>query len=980
LLIVVTLSLVDGLVANIVPYERDTTVFYFPLMTWVAQRLHQGEFPLWTPQVFGGYPIFADGEIGLAYPPVLLALLALPIDRAFVLLRWLHVVIAALGTLALARTWKLPYSSAALAGVVFTLGNFLPAQIHHENIVRTASWLPVMLALAERALRADRRRVQLRWTLLSAAALGMAGLSLHSQMLAVDLLMLAAYGAFRWAVGPLPLAHSARAWSGRLLAVTRVCAPVVLLGLGLAAVQLVPLIELAGFSSRGAGIPYSESAAYSLTVYGLVQAVFPYVFRGQGNLQWGLWTHWESYIYIGLVPLILAVIALVCVRRREVAGWGTIGGLGLILALGQYSPINLHYLLWLLPGLSGLRAPGRFTLVVDLAGGMLAAYGLTWLQGLGAAQPASSDNRRLRRVLLGMAVATGAILVAIVGLHAALQIWPDGARSAVQAAYLSLARDSYTLTAADVVSGLAWSTDLTNPRVSGALAGLALIVALLWLWQRAGWRSPTPAGATAAAGAGAKSQNVWRWRGWPVLVVGLAAADLLIFAWAIHPREPLAKLAAEPAPVQALDAAPANDAAPTRVLASPVLNQVAADRLAPFGVQEANGYSSLQFTWHRDYLNRVLAVDDQLLDLWSVRYLIEPAKFGALSDYKGVQFLPQQTLLHAPAGSALSEQRFALGGSTSVVELRLVTAMMAAVDVPQGTPVAQIELRNAGDAVVGTAELLAGRDSMEWAHDLSSVRSFVKHDRVETAGVAFEGSVEPRERELSFADLGFDAPIDATSLSVRATLPIGEFALYGAEVIDANGASQQLFGRTQTKYRPVYADNDIRVLENTAAFPRAFIVPSARVAPSHQSGLDEMVHQPFQPDQEVVLSDDATTEVPGFLANRGGRGRATVTGYASDTVRIHTSATADAWLVLSDTFYPGWLASVDGQPAAVLRGDVLFRVVPVPAGEHDVEFRFEPSSVKLGLAISLASLVLLVGLGGLALAGGQRRPGRTTSE
>ena len=74
LITIVSLSLADGLLANVVAYERDTTVFYFPLMTWVAQRLHQGELPLWTPQVFGGYPIFADGEIGLAYPPVLLAL------------------------------------------------------------------------------------------------------------------------------------------------------------------------------------------------------------------------------------------------------------------------------------------------------------------------------------------------------------------------------------------------------------------------------------------------------------------------------------------------------------------------------------------------------------------------------------------------------------------------------------------------------------------------------------------------------------------------------------------------------------------------------------------------------------------------------------------------------------------------------------------------------------------------------------------
>jgi hypothetical protein len=63
----------------------------------------------------------------------------------------------------------------------------------------------------------------------------------------------------------------------------------------------------------------------------------------------------------------------------------------------------------------------------------------------------------------------------------------------------------------------------------------------------------------------------------------------------------------------------------------------------------------------------------------------------------------------------------------------------------------------------------------------------------------------------------------------------------------------------------------------------------------------------------------------------------------------------------------------------VLRGDVLFRVVAIPGGEHDVEFRFEPASVRLGLGISLAALVALAG-GLLLLAGRRRPPGRTTSE
>jgi hypothetical protein len=959
LLVVVSLSLADGLLGNVVAYERDTTVFYFPLMTWVAQRLHQGELPLWTAQVFGGYPIFADGEIGLAYPPVLLALLTLPPDRAFVVLRLLHLLLAAIGAFALARCWRLPYSSAALAGVVFALGSFLQAQIHHENIVRTASWIPLMLAFVECALRSEGWRSQLRWTTLAAGALGLAGLSLHSQMLAVDLIILAAYGAFRWAVGPVvPVGGGGRRGLGRLIAVARVCLPVLLCGLGLAAVQLVPLVELAGFSPRGSGIPYSESAAYSLTPYGLAQVIFPYFFRGQGNLQWGLWTHWESYLYIGLVPLVLGSVALIRVRNREVLGWGVMGGFGLILALGQYSPINLHYVLWLLPGLSGLRAPGRFTIVVVLASGMLAAYGLAWLQ---TARLSSAEARRLHGVVRGWWIALGCIAFVLMGLHAALMTWPDSARTAIRAIYLSLSRDSYTLTDGDVLSGLLWSTDLSNPRVSGALLGLAVVLAVLWRWPRA---------------------DNFTSRAWPVACVGLAAADLLVFGWAIHPREQLAKLSAESPAVQAVEALPTLDAAPNRVLASPVLNQVAADRLAPFSVQEANGYSSLQFVWHRDYLGRVLYADDALLDLWNVRFVLDPAAYGRLASYKGVSYLPQQALLHAPAGSALAEQRFALAPGAPIDELRFVTALMGAVDVPQGAPVAEVELRDATDQVVGTAELVAGRDAMEWAWDLPTVQPYVKHDRVESAGVILDNGPAPRERELSFADFTFDQPVAAATLLVRAISPAGEFVLYGAAAVRDAGPNrvQQLFGRTKAKYRQVYADKEITVFENTDALARAFLVPRARVAVNLGTALSEMVHQPFQPRQEVILADDATSQATPLATDRGGAGNALITAYDASDVKIHTSASADAWLVLSDTFYPGWTAAVDGQAVTVLRGDVLFRVVPVPAGEHQVEFRFQPASVRLGLLISLGSLVVLVCALGFALAGRSAHIRRTTSQ
>ncbi len=968
LLVIISLSAADGLLSNVVPYERDTSVFYFPLMSWVGQQLRSGVFPLWTPQFFGGYPIFADGEIGLAYPPALLALLTLPPERAFIALRVLHLTLAGAGMFVLARTWRLPYPSAVLAGLVFALGNFLQAQIHHENIVRTASWLPLILACIEKGLQADVWPARLRWTALAAICLGLAGLSLHSQVLAIELLILAGYGAFRWVVGPLGASVAAGdlargtwpRWVTRLLAVASVCVPVVLFGLGLAAVQLIPLVELASFSARGNGIPYDQAAAYSVTPYGLLQLVFPYFFRGEGNLQWGLWTHWESYIYVGLAPLVLVVIALTCVRRREIVGWALFGAVGLVLSLGQYSPINLHYLLWLLPGLSGLRAPGRFTFIVMLAAAMLAGYGLAWLMTRRDEGTESTSARRLRRVLIGLGCATLALTLLLGMVHSGVLIWPQSARDAIAAFYLSQPRDTYSLSSDDVFAGLSWSTSFVNPRVLLGLLGLAVIVAAVWLWQLSPWR------------------GIRAWRGWPSVFLTLTAVDLLAFGWAIHPREALATISAEPAAVHAIEQLPSIDGAPNRVLASPALNQVAPDRLAAVGsLEEANGYSSLQFVWHRDYLGRVLYADDALLDLWDVRYLLDPAHYGTLSSSNGVAYLPQQALLHSPAGSALAQQTFRLTGQSPIGELRFVTALVGGVQVPQGAPVAEIELRDSANHVVARAELQAGRDTMDWAWNLPTVQSSVQHQSVEVAGTTTEpGGPQPTTRSLSYADVSLDSAVDASTLTVRAVPPSGEFVLYGGAAVGSDGSLSQLFGKTDTKYRQVYADSDIRVLQNTAAFPRAFLVPTAVVAPSLGSALSQMIHEPFQPDQEVILADDTTTQSTGVAGERGGHGTAQIVTYGPNDVRVHTSADGDAWLVLSDTYYPGWTATVDGQPASVLRGDVLFRVVPVPAGEHDVDLRFEPSSVKIGLGISLACLVCV--LLTFAIAGKLARRRRTT--
>jgi uncharacterized membrane protein YfhO len=71
-------------------------------------------------------------------------------------------------------------------------------------------------------------------------------------------------------------------------------------------------------------------------------------------------------------------------------------------------------------------------------------------------------------------------------------------------------------------------------------------------------------------------------------------------------------------------------------------------------------------------------------------------------------------------------------------------------------------------------------------------------------------------------------------------------------------------------------------------------------------------------------------------------------------------AAENSILVASQIYYPGWKASVDGKTVNVVPADFAFIAVPIAAGSHDVQFFYDPESVKLGAVVSLISLILTV--------------------
>lgn len=135
--------------------------------------------------------------------------------------------------------------------------------------------------------------------------------------------------------------------------------------------------------------------------------------------------------------------------------------------------------------------------------------------------------------------------------------------------------------------------------------------------------------------------------------------------------------------------------------------------------------------------------------------------------------------------------------------------------------------------------------------------------------------------------------------------------------------------------------------------PRAFI-PESTVPGSGEAGFEELAMDLNPQTRSVIDLSGAVTE--------GVSGTAWIIEDLPEKVTISTSSSSAGFLVLADTWYPRWLATVDGIPVEVSRANGWMRAVEIPAGEHTVVFTYDDSHVKRGFTVSIAALAVSLAL------------------
>lgn len=202
--------------------------------------------------------------------------------------------------------------------------------------------------------------------------------------------------------------------------------------------------------------------------------------------------------------------------------------------------------------------------------------------------------------------------------------------------------------------------------------------------------------------------------------------------------------------------------------------------------------------------------------------------------------------------------------------------------------------------------------------------------------------------------------------------------LMGARWIYAKGMT---FDAPQLK--PAFESGQTVVYENPNVFPRAFIVSNVRQFASVDAVRTALV----QATRGELRTTAFTLDSDG-LGEVGGGDTSGSTGiierYAPDRVEIRATASSPAILVLTDTFAPGWIATVDGVETPIHQVDLAYRAVAVPAGVSHIVFTYRPWFTYAGLAVAGTTAVLLIGLGAFAFrpvsrprSGGRSSGGRT---
>ena len=778
---------------------------------------------------------------------------------------------------------------------------------------------------------------------------------------------------------------------------------------GLSALQTLPTTELTAASIRATGMPLGEAVAFSLPPRELFVGLLP---------TFGLAspTSNEYLGWLGFMGFILALCGVTFRARHPAILFFTLLALvSLLLALGNHTPIYSR--IFALPGMNLFRVPARWLFLTTFAGSIVAGAGFSFLKSPGPdhhGAPAPRPWYRLiaaSRLLIAVLVASGAATLLWPAQHVRSEetapqlivVWAALATGAVVLTFVALATapsrlGAILITVATIAELWASATSLeyNNPNPPGVYTDSRPVIDAL--------RDNLPPGRVlAAARTGYQPYDAPLIQGDHGALLGLrgVGAGLINTKYkdTLNPNLPMVFK------VPVVDGYDGG-VLPFRryvdfksLIVPPERNQpdgLLRDQLSRDLVQTLPSLSRLR-QWGVSYVLRD-TIDDRQID--GVYYDADasltlrnsspvniPAPVLALPSVLARADLPQ--------GSAPASLTASLVGPSApgprMRDVRAVGLIVSTATNDLGGATIVTTARDGSDAPLWSGRFGVAPGSSGTPASVASVTPLPGTDPAKPIVylVRLPVSVDRDAAIASFTcTLEMVGPVanDTQSSTVHALSVIGDGQSWPASLI--HGGGLQLVHRSDVKvYRLLEPPPRVRLSTRTVTRPSAAeALNYLRDAPEGDDTVvleTAPVSDPNEPAWRTRLRPwrDAVWRLLGRNAYSGylspteqesltDTSHAAGTTFAEDAVvmeaesaeylRIRVDTPVQAIMMVRDTFFAGWTATIDGRDAPVWRGDVLFRAIPVPAGQHIVEMRFRQASADTGFTISVVTALIAV--------------------
>lgn len=375
----------------------DALVQYLPAF--------QGANQIWTTQILCGFPWYADPQSQIFYP---LKQILSPIPGGWNL--YMMSAFAMAGIFAAFYAFSLTgcWTAALIGGCIYGFNGFLLSNFRHTTMVHSAVWLPLALWAIRRS-RLDLeegKHSSARWFAVTVTATSLLCLAGHPQMFCYGLALLGGY----------VIAETFEAGSKYRLRVALFNLLALALGVGIAAVSIIPAAELASFSWRW-GMTYKLFVEYALVPVNLILLIFPFAFGAFKESMYGC-NFFGAYDlqtvsgYFGLMSFLLVPIGAFAFRKEKVIVFWTIAlTLLFILMFGDVG--FLSQAAYQLPCYNRFRVPTRHFMEIGMAVSCLCAAGVA---ALSAGKVSQKTALRAHITFLGFFALTAFIACTIAGM------------------------------------------------------------------------------------------------------------------------------------------------------------------------------------------------------------------------------------------------------------------------------------------------------------------------------------------------------------------------------------------------------------------------------------------------------------------------------------------------------------------------------------------------------------------------------------